>query len=653
MKRLFLVPFLFLTFQLQAQTLFTYGNHKVSADEFLSAYRKNKTTADSAQNSLQNYLDLYITFKLKVQDAKDHHLDTLPSLEADLQSFRYQIEKNYLYDKKELNFLTEQALKRSKKDIHVTTVFINSVEKLDSLQLLKTASEIAQTLQKNKNANLSAFEKHGLKVTKEDMGFITVFTLPYEIEDMVYELKPGTYSKPFYFDGEYYIFKNEGERPAVGKVKLAQILIAAAPDEQVSWQNAKKIADSLYNALQKGADFAELAKEYSNDRTTYFNGGEMPEISVGKYSPDFEKYAFSLKKDGDISLPFKTTFGYHIIKRISASPVPQNENDDYAYQVKQETLQDPRIEVARNKLLDKARIETGFHNKNLAKSDIYKVTDTSLTANKNITSGSVSSQSTLFTFNDGSKVTMNDWDQFLRNSGKVIGGRLHETYDQLWPDFIDHSILENYQNRLASFDSEYAHQVMEFKEGNMLFEMMQKKVWMNAANDSGGLADYYQQHRGQYKWKQSADAVIFACNSDDAAEQCIKELRTMPWRKVMERNALAVQADSGRFEISQLPLNDAPLKLGPTKPMINKFDGTASFADIMKIYPENMQRDFDDARGLVIEDYQQQLEKQWVNELKKKYPVKVNKHVLESLKQMSLLYHDNTNGNYFLKSKEK
>lgn len=631
MKRILLIPFLFLSFQLQAQTLFTYGKHKVSAQEFLNAYHKNKTTADSAQNSLQNYLDLYITFKLKVQDAKDHHLDSLPSLEADLQSFKHQIEKNYLYDKQELNFLTEQALKRSKKDIHITAVEVSSSGGMDSLTFQKIAAEISQGLQKNKDLSLSNFEKKGIQITKDDMGFITAFTLPYKLENLLYDLKPGNYSKPYYSEGVYYIFRNEEERPATGKIKLAQILIAVAPGEEASGQKARKLADSLYVALEKGADFAALAKEFSNDRTTYFNGGEMPELSVGKYSPDFEKHAFSLKNDGDFSHPFKTTFGYHILKRISATPVPQNENDEYAYLVKQETLQDPRIEIARKKLVEKARLETGFQNKSLPQKDIYKVSDTSLSVNKNITSGNVSNQSVLFTFNDGSKVTMNDWDQFLRNSGKVIGGKLHDSYDQLWPAFIDHSILDNYQERLTSFDPEYAHQVMEFREGNMLFEMMQKKVWMKAANDSAGLAEYYQQHKAGYQWKASADAVLFACNSDDAAQQCIKELKTMPWRKVMERNSLAVQADSGRFEITQLPLNGGSLKLGPTTPMINKFDGTASFADIMKIYPENMQRNFEDARGLVIEDYQHQLEKQWVNELKKKYPVAVNKNVLKSL----------------------
>ncbi len=630
MKKILLLPLLLFAMQLGAQTLFTYGKHSVDKREFINAFEKNKKLSNNDPNALKEYLDLYINFKLKVQDAKDHGLDTLPALQADLQSFRNQIENNYIYDKQQMQLLLDEALRRSKKDIHVTALYIRAS---DTVKAKSEATTLSSLMQKKEGGDnlISGLAKKGIQVTHEDFGFVTVFTLPYEIESVIYSLKPGQYSKPYFFDGGYYIFRNDGERAAAGKIKLAQILIAADPGDAASLKNAQVLADSLYHVIKKGGDFAELAKEYSNDRSTFMNGGEMQEISVGKYSPDFEEHAFTLKNDGDITLPFKTSFGYHIVKRISATPVPQQPNEEFKYKIKQQLLQDDRIASAKNQLLQAAGRKTGFTAKAVDTADLYKVTDTSLISTSNIQSGKVNHKSVLFTFNDGTKVTVQDWDQYIRSSGRIIGGKLHESYTMLWPDFRNSAILNNYKKRLASFDPEFAEQIREFSEGNMLFEMMQRKVWMRAANDSTGLEKYYDEHKGQYVWKKSADALIFSCSNESTAKESMSALDQMSWREVMKRFASVAQADSGRFEYAQLPIKEEDVKLGMIGPVVNRFDGTASFVKVLKMYPENIQRSFSEARGLVIEDYQNLLEKQWVAQLKKKYPVKVNEAVWKSI----------------------
>ncbi len=630
MKKILLLPLLFFTLQLGAQTLFTYGKYSVDKREFINAYEKNKKLSNNDSNALKEYLGLYINFKLKVQDAKDHGLDTLPALQADLQSFRNQIENNYIYDKQRLKELLDEALSRSKKDIHVTALYIRAS---DTAKSKSEATALSLLLQKKEGGDdlMSGLSKKGIQTTREDFGFVTVFTLPYNIESIIYNLKPGQYSRPFYFDGGYYIFRNDGERAASGRIKLAQILIAADPGDSMSAHYAKVLADSLYHVIAKGGDFSELAKEYSNDRSTFMNGGEMQEISVGKYSPDFEKHAFALKRDGDITPPFKTAFGYHIVKRISANPVPQQPNEEFKYQLKQQLLQDERAESAREQLLQTAIKKTGFTSRPIDTSDLYKITDTSLISTRNIQSGKVNQKTVLFSFNDGSKVTVQDWDQYIRSSGRIIGGKLHESYMKLWPDFRNNAILNNYKKRLASFDPEFAEQIREFSEGNMLFEMMQRKVWMKAANDSIGLEKYYDEHKGQYVWKKSADALIFSCSNESTAKETMSALDQMSWREVMKRFSSVVQADSGRFEYAQLPIKEEDVKLGMIGAVVNRFDGTASFVKVVKIYPEHIQRSFAEARGLVIEDYQNLLEKQWVDQLKKKYPVKVNDSVWKSI----------------------
>lgn len=630
MKKLLLLPLLIFVMHLNAQTLFTYGKHSVSTQEFLNAFEKNKKLSGNDTNALAEYLGLYINFKLKVQDAKDHGFDTLPALQADLQGFKNQIENNYTYDKGELQRLLGQALARSRKDVHITAMYIRAG---DSSKAKQAAVTLSSALQKGKQADIASLAKDGIQITNEDFGYITVFTLPYEIENIVYALNPGQYSIPYKYDEGFYIFKHVSDRPAAGKIKLAQILIAPDPEDPNADARAHDLADSLYHVLQKGGDFAALAKEFSNDRSTYMNGGEMHEISVGKYSPVFEKHAFALKNDGDVAAPFKTSFGYHIIKRLSATPVPQSIDEDFKYQLKQQLLQDDRIESAKNKLLEAAIKKTGFTQKKADTADVFKISDTSLIKTRNIQSHGISAKSVLYTFNDGTKVTVQDWDNYIRISGRIIGGKLHESYALLWPDFKKESILKNYKSRLRSFDPEFASQISEFSDGNMLFEMMQRKVWMKAASDSAGLEEYYNAHQSQYIWKQSADAIIFSCNNEATARHCIDALQKHSWREVMKQYAQEAQADSGRFEFPQLPIKEENITEGIHDPVINRFDGTASFVKVVHIYPEHTQRSFNDARGLVIEDYQNLLEQRWIAQLKKKYPVKINQSLFLSIKK--------------------
>src|SRR6185312_10615841 len=260
MKKLFLAvicsSFIFISY---SQTLFTYGNHSVNANEFLTAFNKNKTASPDSVQALRDYLDLYIKFKLKVQAAKDIHLDTLPSMKADLQNFRTQIQDNYLDDDKEVNRLVNEAFERSQKDVHVVYYFLNNNQTADSDNQFKMIKNFAGKLRSNEKNDVEIFAKananSAIKIQKGDAGYVTVFSLPY-------------------------LFENMGERKAVGKITIAQILFAVPEGFDQQRAGAKKLADSVYNALMNGSDFATLAKEFSDDKNTYLNGGVMPEFGT-------------------------------------------------------------------------------------------------------------------------------------------------------------------------------------------------------------------------------------------------------------------------------------------------------------------------------------------------------------------------------------
>ena len=614
MKKLFLFFILAcFTSGIYSQTLFTYGNNAVSKDEFLRAYNKNKTAVTDKAMALREYLDLYIKFKLKVKAAKDIRIDTLSSLANDLQNFRTQIEESYLNDESRVNALTQEAFNRSQKDIHVEYLFFPLKDYTDSAAV----EQIHKLLKANWN----------------DFGFITVFNLPYGMENIVYSLNPGDESKPYRAKNGYYIFKNVEERKAVGKMKAAQILIAVPEGaKEEDKNNALKIADSVYHALLAGADFSEAAKNMSNDKMTYMSGGLMPEFGVGKYDPLFENKVFALQKDGDITPPFQTLFGYHIVKRLSGTEIPQDKNNDsYLYTLKQQVLQDNRITSSKEKFVNDILKKLNYK-KNIAikENDLWKLTDSFLVTNK--VSGHYSGQTPLFSINN-QNIKVSNWLTFVKDY-KTSGSYKGELNKELMNKYISQTALENYRKRLADFSTDFKYQLQEFKDGNMLFEVMEKNVWNKASNDTAGLKNYYDQHKTKYVWNESADAILISSANEKAAGNAAEQIKKgKSWKQVAEENASQIQTDSGRYELTQIPAkpNTKFVEGMVTEPLVNENDGTATFVKILRIYPANQQRSFEEARGLVINDYQNFLEEKWIEQLKKKYPVKVNEKVFQSL----------------------
>ena len=628
MKRFFLF-FIFACFttSIYSQQLFTYGSNTVSKDEFLRAYNKNKTAVTDKAMALREYLDLYIKFKLKVKAAKDMQIDTLGSLANDLQNFRTQIEESYLTDEGQVNALVQQAFERSQKDIHTAYLFF-PINNADTLNAFNSAQLIRQLITKVPSLGI----KQG-SANWTDIGYVTVFNLPYEFENIVYELKPGEISNPYHAKNSYYIFKSIEERKAIGKIKAAQILIAL-PDgaKEEDKINAGKLADSLYHALQAGADFGELAKTFSNDKMTYMTGGIMPEFGIGKYDPQFENKVFGLQKEGDITPPFQTQFGYHIVKRISRLQTPQDKtNDSYLFILKQQVLQDSRVTSAKEKFLSDVLKKLNYK-KNIAikENDLWKLTDSFWVSNK--VSGHYNGKTPLFSINN-QNIKISDWLTFIKDY-KAAGSNNEESDSVLMNKFISKTALENYKKRLPDFSPAFKYQLQEFKDGNMLFEVMERNVWTKASNDTAGLKNYYSQHKTKYTWNESADAVLLSASNEKTAKDVAEQIKKGKSREqVAEENTAQIQTDSGRYELTQIPAkpNTKFVEGMITEPLVNENDGTATFVKIIRIYPSNQQRNFEEARGLVINDYQNFLEEKWIEQLKKKYPVKINEKVFQSL----------------------
>jgi peptidyl-prolyl cis-trans isomerase SurA len=230
--------------------------------------------------------------------------------------------------------------------------------------------------------------------------------------------------------------------------------------------------------------------------------------------------------------------------------------------------------------------------------------------------------------------SVNSFVNYARNFRYKSDGSL-KSYQQLIDDFTRNKIEEYYRAHLENFNEEFKYQMAEFKDGNLFFEIMQQEVWNKAQNDSLALLQYFNKNKSRYNWKESAAAVIFFCSDEATAKDLYELVKKDPvaWKTAAETQVEKAVADSARYEFAQIPNStNTPVRAGlVTSPVVNKTDGTVSFAYVMKIYPAGMPRNFAEARGLVISDYQNELEKQWVAQLKKKYPVKINEAVFQKI----------------------
>jgi peptidyl-prolyl cis-trans isomerase SurA len=623
-----------------AQNLFTYGNKPVTKDEFVKAFNKNPNISANRKKALKEYLDLYVKFKLKVQAAYNAGLDKDATQQYELQNFRNQIADNIINKQANVKALAKEAFLRSQKEIHLAQVFIEVPGNADTADAYKAIYTAYKQLQQGKGFATVSQEFSSDEATKQakgDLGYITAFSLPYDLETVVYNLKINAFSTPVKTKAGYHIFKNTGAWNSLGSRRVAQILIAIPPEASVTDKNAAlKKADSIYNLLSSSANFGDLAATASNDMSSNNNKGELPEFTVGTYSADFENAAFSLKKPGDISKPFQTSYGFHILKLLETKPVDADSNKTAVLaNFEEKVIKDNRMDKSKKELIEKKLALIKYKPAKYNEKNFFTFTDSAiLKANAAAIKG-IDENTVLFSFAK-QNIKAGDWINFVKSVRNSPDQDSRNNYPALFKKFIQSAADAYYRKNLGDYNPGFLKQVNEFKEANLLFGIMEKNVWNRANTDTAGLVQYYNLHKSKYVWQPSADAIIVTCNNLTTAKEIQQRLKDSAsnWRKITANYGSDAIADSSRFELSQLAVADrtnfTPGLL--TTPVKNTNEGTYTFNYIIKVYHEPALRNLNDARGMVISDYQQVLEDKWIQELKNKYPVKVNEAVFETIK---------------------
>ena len=348
-----------------AQSLFTYGTHSVSKEEFLRVYKKNSLNKkpDMTDTSLRSYLELYGLFRMKVAEADKQHLDTVDKIQKDLDSYRKQLAKNYLTDEQITNKLIKEAYKRMKEDVRVAHILITCPPGADSMVVYKKIDSIYQAIMSGKATFESMARGYsddkGSKEIGGDIGYFSALQTVYPLENAAYATPVGKVSKPFRTQFGYHIIKVLEKHADRGQVKIAQILFLSPKSRgEEGMEAARKKADSIEVMLKGGTPFAGLVKAYSDDKYSVNDSGVLKPFGAGKYSPVFENAAFALKKPGDVSEPVKTEYGYHILKLISKTPLQPY--DTIYTQLKHKVDNDSRAQSAKEYYFNKIKEKNGY-----------------------------------------------------------------------------------------------------------------------------------------------------------------------------------------------------------------------------------------------------------------------------------------------------
>jgi peptidyl-prolyl cis-trans isomerase SurA len=642
MKKLLIPALLFTALQAPAQTLFTIGNDSIPVQEFMYAYRKNNGGGHSAK-ALHDYLQLYIASKLKIKEARSRGYDTMLQFRTDLEALRAQVMPGYLNDPQGVRQLTEEAFDRSQKDLKVAHIFIsarNAAGDVDTAAALQKATDAYARLRSGTPfAQVARQFSNDPSVASNggSLGYITVFSLPYELENLAYATTPGAIAPLHRSAAGYHILKVEETRKAFGRMRAAQILLAYPPEAGAAEKaTLRKRADSIYAAIKKGASFESLAEKWSNDPISAGAGGLMPEFGVGQYDPVFEKAAFGLAKDGAVTAPFETVHGVHLVKRVKRTP-PFAEKSEAALQALRDKVQaSDRMEATKDLLLQKVLQQAGYK----APPQVLLAAleaRTRRTLAKTAGADELSGTAVLFRLGD-EPYTVDDWLPYAQNFHVKEDGSGDKPFVQLWQEYVAAQAMEHYSQNLETYNDDFRNQMAEFKEGNLFFEIMQRELWTPAQADSIGLRRFYEANKARYRWSRSADAVLFYATNATDAQKLAAQVQKAPaqWRRLAAQYADAVTSDSARFEWSSLPGAAAlPFKRGAvSKVQVTEGDSSATFALVLQVYQQPVQRSFEEARGVVTNDFQAEKEREWLNSLRQKYPVWINEAALKRLEQM-------------------
>ncbi|MEM8967819.1 MAG: peptidylprolyl isomerase [Bacteroidota bacterium] len=635
-------------YSLSEAVLFTSSTDTVFADEFLYVYQKNQIkdtaaerTLESKREAMQEYLDLYINFRLKVQAAEEAGLHRRESFKQELAQYQEELAKPYLIENRVTEQLIEETYERMKQEVRAAHILIEVPENAsaqDTLQAYQLADSLRGLAQDGASFSMLA-EQYSADPSAAsnggDLGYFSALQMVYPFEKAAYRTPVGDISDPVRTRFGYHIIKVKDKRSSQGKVKVAHIMIRPSEEsDSVAYQKARQV----HQQLLTGADWNEMVERFSEDVSTKSRGGELPYFGTGNMIESFENAAFALKNSGDISTPVKTRFGWHIIKLIDRQGLDSLEK--MRPSLEQQVERNIQAEVRQEEMLSTLKQENDYQVNQANINEAIHYLYTGATAE----SAEPDRGAILFSVADTTLEIGNFYD-FVQEKQNALTADSALAY-QLYQDFETSTLLVYEKGHLAENNQEYRRIIQEYRDGILLFDIMEQKVWSKAVEDSVGLKQYFEDHREAYRWKERVEATILDAQNQTILEDALQKLgeinEPLSDEAISEVESLfngdsplAFQIHQGKYE-----RGEERTSVEAVIDQVSWEKGSYSQEENSRFYyilvhdvlPPKL-KELNEIRGIVIADYQNELDQQWITTLREKYPVEINKDVLQYLVQ--------------------
>lgn len=609
----------------------------VTLSEFEYIYNKNNSNNVLDKKSLDEYVDLFVNFKLKVEEALTQKLDTLPSFKTELASYQSQLAEPYLQEAQTKEKLLKEAYDRTVNEVEVSHILVkipNAGTAADTLQAYNKAMDIWKRTSKEDFSKLAAQVSEDPSVGKNNgyVGWITALRTPYAFETVAFTTPVGAVSKPVRTFLGYHIVKVMNKRASRGEALAAHIMKFTRPDSIKV--KAKITIDSIYQRVKAGDDFAELAKKYSDDKGSARNGGEL--VWFGgeqRMVPEFEDATFALKNKGDVSQPVLSAYGWHIIKLLDKRPMADFETMKPDLEMK--IRNDERMQKSKDAFGEKVKNEYGFTLDKSALDEVQAFADKYAGSDSLYKTEISKLNKTLFTIGT-TKYSQKDFAGYLK-SADVPNAIQADIFKNKFNSYVNGKLTDYEQSQLDKKYPEYHYLMKEYHDGILLFDVSNREVWDKATKDTEGLKKFFSENKQNYSWeKPHYKGRIIYC----------KDLPTLKAAKSIAKKAHNDSID--KYLTSRLNDSIVYVKVekglwveGENKVIDSEVFKKAKF-ESSKEYPyyfvagkllKNEPESYEDVRGAVTTDYQNYLEKEWIASLRKKYSVTIDENVLKTVKK--------------------
>lgn len=489
--------------------LMTVANMDVEAGEFVRMF--NKSLDPAYRVEIDEYLQQFIAFKLKVADAVEHGYDTTAAFREELKGYRNQLAQTWLTDPDIREKTLRKAYQRYLEEINASHILVSCPQDAvpdDTLKAYTKAVGIRKRILEGEpfgEVALSESDDKSAKINNGNLGYFTAFQMITPFEEAAYSLQPGTISGPVRTPFGYHIIKVIDRRPSGGKIRVAHIMKSVPPgSDGQAVSKAESEINQIYDRLGKGESFAKLASEKSDHKESAANGGEMNWFGAGEIINDFSEAAFSIKDTGEYTKPFRTPYGFHIIKLLERKgPGTYEEAKPF---LESRMNQTDLVSLGKKSFIERLKKEYEFRVIPEARNWFIKNTDTLIIRGKKryparrIPEGSICSFA-------GQGLTAADFASYLEKRGGIIETDNPALFiDESLQSIASEEILKYEDSILEKKHPDFKYLMREFHDGILLFEISSDKVWNRVQEDTAGLMKHYELNKDKFQVERNGEA---------------------------------------------------------------------------------------------------------------------------------------------------